>query len=158
MQHACLVLLSTLNLSISQACFGDKHMLQLKKKKKKKIIIFNLDAHVTALSLCNFIRCFPQKRSKWCTFGKTKLDWVVHLLVYGPGTSDFNMGIINLYSSYWWSLDGSLDPLIKRWIFSPNKPLPSLCCCFWRERERGGVGDSNRLWTTMSLLDCFSQL
>ena len=61
MQHACLVLLSTLNLSISQACFGDKHMLQLQ---KKKIVIFNLDAHVTAPSLCNFIRCFPEKRSK----------------------------------------------------------------------------------------------
>ena len=123
---------------LSGMFWGQTHVAT--QKKKKKFIIFNLDAHVTALSLCNFIRCFPQKRSKWCTFGKTKLDWVVHLLVYGPGTSDFDMGIINLCSSYWWSLDGSLDPLIKRWIFSPNKPLPSLCCCFWRERERGGWG------------------
>ena len=39
MQHACLVLLSTLNLSISQACFGDKHMLQLKKKKKNSLFL-----------------------------------------------------------------------------------------------------------------------
>lgn len=46
---------------LSGMFWGQTHVAT---QKKKKIVVFNLDAHVTALSLCNFIRHFPEKRSK----------------------------------------------------------------------------------------------
>lgn len=51
------------------------------------------------------------------------------------GQCDFNMGIINLYSSYWWSLDGSLEKV----DFQPQQG-PALALLLFLKRKRGGEG------------------